>query len=257
MSRTVSRFLIVTCAVILAVAVSGCMSGYRISTKNGHEKVYRVDDDGAKTLVYETDKDGTVTIHDETDPRAQEVMKAQAAREQSEIADLMRLEEIKKAPKRAAGEPILVILYDIELGPKLAEAEHKDHAVYEEVAKHFRNDNVIRLVSGDNSTARQIQQMTKMMSGQSTKTAPPSDVDVVSRAYLKEVYGLDKKGKPASAVYVAFEATITSNYLPAEFTVSEEGNMFRNAEVARLFAEKIKTVIKNDIAPTLPADRSL
>jgi len=246
----------VTLVVVLAVAVSGCMSGYRTSTKNGHEKVYYVDDDGNKNLVYEKAKDGTYTIHDESDPKAQEIMQAQAAAESSEIADLERIEQIKTAPKRAPGEPILVILYDIELDPKLAEAQHADHAVYQEVAQHFQNDDVIRLVSGGSSTVREIQQMTKMMAGESTKTAPPSDVDVVSRAYLKEVYGL-RDGKPASAWYVVFEARVSSNYLPAELTVTEEGNMFRNGEVARLFAEKIKDAIKNEIGPTLPADRSL
>jgi len=256
MSRTVSRLLIATLVAAFAVSVAGCMSGYRTSTRNGHEKVYRVDEDGNKTLVYETAKDGTVTIHDESDPRAQQVMQAQAAAERSEIADLERVERIKTAPKRRPGEPILVIFYDIELDPKLAEAEHSDHAIYEEVTQHFQNDDVIRLVSGNSSTSREIQQVAKLMSGKSTKTAPPSDVDVVSRAYLKEVYGL-RDGKPASAWYVAFEARITCNYLPAEFTVTEEGNMFRNDEVARLFAEKIKAVIKNEIGPTLPADRSL
>jgi len=241
---------------VFAASVSGCMSGYRTSTKNGHEKVYYVDDDGNKNLVYEKDKDGTYTIHDESDPKAQEIMKAQAAAESSEIADLQRIEHIKTAPKRALGEPILVILYDIELEPNLAEAQHTDHAIYQEMAQHFQDDDVIRLVSGGNSTVREIQQMTKLMAGESTKTAPPSDVDVVSRAYLKEVYGL-RDGKPASAMYVVFEARVTCNYLPAEFTVTEEGSLFRNGEVARLFAEKIKDVIKNDIGPTLPADRSL
>ena len=256
MSRTTSRFLIVALVAVFAVSVAGCMSGYRTSTKNGHEKVYYVDDDGNKTLVYETAKDGTVTIHDESDPRAQQVMQAQAAAESSEIADLERIEHIKTAPRRAPGEPIFIILYDIELDPKLAEAQHSDHAIYQEVAQHFQNDDVIRLVSGNTSASREIQQMTKRMAGESTRTAPPSDVDVVSRAYLKEVYGL-RDGKPASAWYVAFEARITCNYLPAELTVTEEGNMFRNGEVARLFAEKIKDAIKNEIGPTLPADRSL
>jgi hypothetical protein len=232
------------------------MSGYRTSTKNGHEKTYYVDDDGNKTLVYEKDKDGAYTIHDESDPKAQEIMQAQAMAEQSEIADLQRVEQIKVAPKRAPGEPILVILYDIELDPNLAEAQHSDHAIYQEVVQHFQNDDVIHLVSGGNSTVREIQQMSKMMAGESTKAAPPSDVDVMSRAYLKEVYGL-RDGKPASAMYVVFEAKVICNYLPTEFTVTEEGNLFRNGEVAQRFAEKIKAVIKNDIGPTLPADRSL
>ena len=43
MSRTVSRFLIVTLAAVFAVSAFGCMSGYRTSTRNGHEKVYYVD----------------------------------------------------------------------------------------------------------------------------------------------------------------------------------------------------------------------
>jgi hypothetical protein len=83
-------------------------------------------------------------------------------------------------------------------------------------------------------------------------------VNVVSRGYLKEVYGFDKKtGKPASMMAVVFEATITCNYLPAEFTVSEEGNVLLNKQVSSRFADKIKFVIKNQIGPTIPADRDL
>ncbi len=256
MSRTVSKFFILTLFVAFVFSVSGCTAGYRTSTTNGHEKVYRVDEDGNKTLVYETAKDGTVTIHDESDPKAQQVMQAQAALEKSELANLERLERIETAPKRKPGEPIRVILYDIELEPKLAEAQHSDDAIYKEVAQHFHNDDIIRLVSGNNSTSREIQQMTKLMSGQSTRTAPPSDVDVVSKAFLKEVYGI-RDGKAASAWYVVFEARITCNYLPAEITVTEEGNLFQNGEVARIFAEKIKRIIKKEIGPTIPADRSL
>ena len=256
MSRTVSRFLIVSLLAVFAVSAVGCMSGYRTSTTNGHEKVYYVDDEGNKTLVYEKAKDGTITIHDESDPKAQEIMKAQELQEQSEIADLQRVELIETAEKRAANDPIRVILYDIELGPNLAKAESGDHAVYKEVAQHFENDPIIRLVSGQSSTSRELQQMSRLMKGESTRQAPPSDVDVYSRAYLKEVYGL-RDGKAASAVYVVFEAQVVSNYMPIELTVSEEGNMFRNAEVARLFAEKIKRAIIGEIGPTIPADRSL
>jgi len=232
------------------------MSGYRTSTTNGHEKVYYVDDDGNKKLVYETTKDGAITIHDESDPKAQEVMKAQELKEQSELADLQRVELIETSPKRATNDPIRVVLYDIELGPNLAEAEHSEHAIYNEVAQHFKNDNVIRLVSGKSSTSRELQQMTRMMKGESTKKAPQSDVDVVSKAYLKEAYGI-RDGKAASAIYVVFEATIICNYMPIQVSVSEEGNMFRNAEVAKKFAEKLKDAIKNEVGPTIPANRSL
>lgn len=258
MSRTALKFLIAVLLAAFAFAAFGCMAGYRTTTKNGHESVYRVDEDGTKTLVYEKAKDGTVTIHDETDPKAQQIMEAQVAMEESKAADLARIERIKAAPKREWGEPIFVALYDVELGPKLKEAQHSEAAVYAEVAKNFESDDVIQLVSASDLKNRQFVEMAKMYQGKSSKEAPPADVNVVSKAYLKEVYGLSKStGKPASAWYVVFEAVVSCNYLPASYTITEEGNMFQNAEITRRFAEKVKTVIKTNIGPTLPADRSL
>jgi hypothetical protein len=258
MSRTALKYLIAVLLAAFAFAAFGCMAGYRTTTKNGHESVYRVDEDGTKTLVYEKDKDGTLTIHDETDPRAQRMMEAQAAMEQSQAADAARIERIKAAPKRPSGEPIYVALYDIELGPKLKEAQHSDGAVMAEVVKNFESDDVINLVSASELKSRQWVEMAKMSQGKSSKEAPPADVNVVSKAYLKEVYGISKStGKPASAWYVVFEAVVSCNYLPAEYTVTDEGNMFQNAQVTKRFVDKVKTVIKTNIGPTLPADRSL
>ena len=258
MSRTISKYLIAVLLAALTFAILGCGAGYRTSTSNGHEKVYRVDDEGNKTLVYEVAKDGTVTIHDETDPRAQQVAQAKANVEKSKAADAARVEAIMGAEKRHPHDPIRVALYDIELGPKLEKAQHSDRAVAEEVLKNFESDDLIQLVTADQVKNRDLAEVVAMYSGKSSKKAPPSDVNVISKAYLKEVYGINKgTGKPDSAWYVVFEATIVCNYLPAVYTVSEEGNMFQNEAVTRRFAEKIMNVIKSDIGPTIPADRSM
>jgi hypothetical protein len=232
--------------------------GYRTSTRNGHEKVYRVEEDGSKTLVYEIAKDGTVTIHDETDPRAQKLQEAQRRAEMSLAADAERLERIKAAPKRKPGAPILVALHKTELGPKLKESQHSEGAVFEEVYKNFRNDDVIRLVESSKMQANEWGQLAKAWSGKSTKSAPAADVEVRSKGYLKEKVGINKStGKVGSMWVVVFEATVSSNYLPNTHTVTEEGNIFRNQEVTRRLTDKIKHVIKNEIGPSLPADRNI
>lgn len=259
MARNGSRLSTIVTVALSFFILYGCMAGgYRTSTRNGHEKVYRVKEDGSKTLVYEIAKDGTVTIHDETDPRSQQVQEAQRRAEMSLAADAERLERIKAAPKREPGAPIFVALHETEVGPKLKEAQHSEGAVFKEVHKHFQNDKVIRLVSASQMQSSEWSQVAKALSGKSTKSAPAADVEVWSKAHVEEKYGINKQtGKLGSMVVVVFEATISSNYLPDTHTVTERGNIFRNGEVARRLADKIKYVIKNQIGPTLPADRDL
>jgi hypothetical protein len=246
------------CAVLALFVVFGCGAGYRTTVKNGHETVYYVDEDGNKRLVYEIAKDGTVTIHDETDPKAQAIIAQQERMEQAKVLEAERIERIEQAPKRKPNDPIFVALHDVQLDDKLKQAQHSEGAVDKQIRGQFDEDSVIRLIGMDSMKKNEWSQLGKALSGRSANEGPAADVDVVSRGYLKEVYGFDKKtGKPASMVAVVFEATITSNYLPAEFTVTEEGNVLLNAQVSSRFVEKIKAVIKNQIGPTIPADRSL
>jgi hypothetical protein len=87
---------------------------------------------------------------------------------------------------------------------------------------------------------------------------PAADVEVVTRAYVEEKAGYNKKTKKLGTfAALVYEATIKSNYLPAEYTVTEEGNVFRNGEVTKRLADQIKSVIKHKIGPTIPADRKL
>jgi len=248
------------CIALSLLFVFGCGAGYRTSVRNGHESVYYVDENGDKRLVYEVDKDGTVTIHDETDPKAQAIMAQQERVEQAKVLEEERIERIKQAPKRETDDPIFVALYDVQLDEKLKQAQHSDGAVNEQIRGEFDKDPVIRLIGMDSMKQSDWDKLGKALGGRSVNEGPAADVDVVSRAYLKEVYGFDKKtGKPASMMAVVFEATIRCNYLPAEYTVTEEGNVLLNAQVSvsSRFAEKVKFVIKNQIGPTIPVDRDL
>lgn len=259
MARNGVRLSTIAIIVLSCIFLYGCMAGgYRTSTRNGHEKVYRVEEDGSKTLVYEIAKDGMVTIHDEADPRSQQLQEAQRRKEMSRAADAERLERIKAAPKRKPGAPIYVALHETELGAKLKKSQHSEGAVFEEIQKNFQNDKVIRLVAGGQMQASEWGQLAKAWNGETTKSAPAADVEVWSKGYLEEKVGINKKtGKIGSMMVVVFEATVSSNYLPDTHTVTEEGNVFRNEEVTRRLADKIKHVIKNEIGPNLPADRKL
>lgn len=256
-----NRTLLSTIALVAlsSIFLVSCMAGgYTTTTKNGHEKVYRNNEDGSKTLVYEIAKDGTPTIYDEADPRAQEIIEAERRAEAARVADEERVARIEAAPKRGPGEPIYVVLNETELDNKLRESQHSEGAVFAELEKHFENDDVIRLVASSAANANEWGQLAKAWKGESTKSAPASDVDVHSKAYLEEKVGINKKtGKVGSMWVLVFEATVSSNYLPITVNVAEEGNVFQNAEVTRRLADKIKRAIKDDIGPKLPADRSL
>jgi len=254
-----SRGTLIRVAAIVAMLafLAGCAGGYSTTTTNGHEKTYRRDE-GGKVLVYEVSPEGELTVHDESDQRAQQMLEAKQKMEESQLADAERIERIAEAPKRAANDPIRVLLHEIELSPDLASAQHEEGAAARQYHGEFQDDGLIRLVDPSAVNGRELTQAFRMLAGKSTAAAPVADVEVVSRAYLKEQVGINKSTKKiGSYVAVVFEATIKSNYLPAEYTITEEGSVFQNVQVTERFAEQIKSVIKQKIGPTIPADRNL
>jgi hypothetical protein len=258
MSKVILRRILIIGVALSMLVVFGCGAGYRTTVKNGHKSVYYVDENGEKNLVYEVAKDGTVTIHDESDPQAQAVIAQQERAEQAKIAEAERFERIIQAPKRKPDDPIFVALHDVALDDQLKQAQHSEGAVDKQIRGQFDKDPVIRMIGMDSMKQSDWAKLGKAMSGKSVNESPAADVEVISRGYLKEVYGLNKKtGKPGSMIAVVFEAVIKCNYLPAEYTVTEQGNVLLNTEVSNRFVEKIKAVIKNDIGPTIPVDRNL
>lgn len=256
MRKRLYKYGVLVATVSLVLLAYGCGAGYRTTVKNGHEKVFRVDEEGNKTLVYEVTKEGALKVHDKSDPRAQRAVEEQERREQMQLAKVERIERIRRAPKRKPSDPIYVMLVETKLDRALTDTEKSKGAVFDEIRKGFKNDPVIELVH--NVQKSELSALGKMLSGQHPDTSPPADVTVISKGYIKEVVGINKKtGKPGKMAAVVFEATIKSNYLPAEYTVSEQGNIFRNVEVTKRFTDKIKKIIKKDIGPTVPADRKL
>lgn len=243
-------------AMLLAavLALSACAGGYHTTRVNGSEKVYRIDEQGNKQLVYEVDRDGNTTVHDASDPMVKQRQAAQQRQQDLQALKEQRIERLKQAPKRRHGDPIYVNLHSVKLGDKLKKAQHSKDAVDKQVRAAFKSDKVIRLVSKKELKRQEWSEISKALAGQNPYDASVADVEVVTRAYIKEIYGINKKtGKPDKMPAVVFEATITSNQLPAEYTVEESGHILRNPQVTQRFAERIKAVIIKQIGPDLPA----
>ncbi len=246
-------------ALTALLLIAGCaMGGYRTTTTNGHEKVYRMEE-GEKTLVYEVAPDGTLTVHDETDPRAQRMLEAQAQQEAMVAAEAERQDRIASAPKREDDDPIRVILHDTVLSEDLANAEHTGGATHAQLRAQFENDPILAMVPPSAAHGNELTQAFQLLAGQTpTSAGPAADVEVVTTATLERKVGINQStNKIGEYVAVVFESKITSNYLDAEYTVIEEGNVFRNVEVTERLAAKVKDVIKQKIGPTIPADRDL
>jgi len=244
-------FVLIFAAVL---ALSACAGGYHTTKVNGNEKVYRTDDQGNKQLVYEVDRDGNTVVHDASDPMAKQHQVAHQRQLNMQALEAQRIERLKQAPKRRHTDPIFVNLHAVKLGDKLKKAQHSKDAVDKQVRAAFKSDKVIRLVSKKDLKRQEWAEIGKALAGQNPYDATVADVEVVTRAYVKEIYGINKKtGKPDKMPAMVFEATITSNQLPAEYTVEESGHILRNAQVTQRFADRVKAVIIQQLGPDLPA----
>jgi hypothetical protein len=84
------------------------------------------------------------------------------------------------------------------------------------------------------------------------------DVYVESFAKLEQKVGISRAtNKLASAPYLVYTATITSEYGATPVEVTEEGFILANVEVTRRFAEKIKAAVRDRVGPTIPRDAAL
>jgi hypothetical protein len=253
-----AKLLLMPVLVAVVFSLLACGAGYRTVIVNGEKKVYKVDEEGNRTLVYQVHKDGTTVVHDEKDPMYQQHRAEERRVEEGKKAEVARLERIKHAPKRRAGAPIYVALHATELGESMKKAEHTRGAVDEQIRKEFTSDKVIKLVNRKDLEREELAQLARALAGKNPNSSPVADVEVRSRVYLKETVGVNRKtGKMASMPLIHFEATITSNYVPAEYKVHEKGTVFQNVQATKRFAREIKRVIRKEIGPTLPADRTL
>lgn len=236
--------LLSCCVAVLCLVLTACAGGYYTSKINGGKQVYRVDEQGAKTLVYETDQNGHTTIHDAEDPMAKRQVAAQEMGEQIRAKKAARLEPLSAVSKRQSRDSIYVNLAPPVLDGKMQQAEKSKGAVAQQIRNEFTSDPIIKLVPGNQDTARL---------GSPPVTQSTADVEVSSKVSLKEVYGVNRQtGKPGKMVAVVFEAIITSQVPPATYTVSETGHVLNNVEVSKRFARQVRQIIIEKIGPRIP-----
>ena len=174
--------------------------------------------------------------------------------EQEERNKAARMEAYRAAEKRSPNDPIVVALYETEVEPQLkANVQGK---LFEQLRKEFENDGVIRLVE-QNRLARDSHQVSAM--GTQKPNDAGADVVVRSSARVSEELGINPKtGKPAKMIALVYQAQVFTPYsVDHQYTVTESGNLFRNIEVTRSFADKVKSVIKNRLGPEIPKRSAL
>ena len=172
--------------------------------------------------------------------------------EQEEKQKAAYVEELRKAEKRKPTDPIIVALFETDVAKDLKKSV--DGRLFTQFRKEFENDPIIRLVDQKivNKAAKQASRR-RSMSKEKPEVA--ADVSVFSYANFKETLGYSKKTKKTGKmIALVYTATITSHYFSEDTCqVKETGNIFKNVEVTKKFADKIKDAIKNKIGPNIPS----
>lgn len=224
--------------------IVACSGSYYTANLNGEKKVYRVDEHGAKTLVYEINQKGKTTIHDADDPMAKQQAAAQETEGQLSAKRAEQLEQLNRIPKRQPNDPIYVHLVPAVLDEHMQKAERTKGVVEQQIRSELAADPLIKLIEDSRNRSGLLKPHVPSM----------ADVEVSPKVSLKEAYGIDRKtGKPGKMLAVVFEATITSEALPATYNVSESGHVLRNLEVSKRFSKQVKQVILEKIGPNIPA----
>lgn len=165
------------------------------------------------------------------------------------------IEELRKAEKRKPTDPIIVALFEAYVADKLK--KNTKGRLFPQFRKEFENDPIIRLVDQKivNKAAKQTKQASRRPLTSKDKPKVAADVSVFSYANIEETVGYSKKTKKTGKmIALVYTATVTSHYLPEDtHQVKETGNIFRNVEVTKKFADKIKDVIRNKIGPNIPS----
>jgi len=172
--------------------------------------------------------------------------------EEEEKQKAAYIEEIRKAEKRKPTDPIIVALFETDVADDLK--KNTKGRLFTQFRKEFENDPIIRLVDQKivNKAAKQTSRRRSMSK---VKPKVAADVFVFSYANIKETVGYSKKTKKTGKmIALVYTATVTSQYFSEDTCqVKETGNIFKNVEVTKKFADKIKDAIKNKIGPNIPS----
>ena len=239
--------------ILLFVAACAVPGSYVNSRVNGVEKTYRYDEGGKKVLVCEVDRAGNMIVHDPNDKQVQQRLAGRKWEEKADAAAAARMEKIKQAPKRNPNDPISVNFRPIDDSQiEMTEKQKKD--MYDYFRKQFENDPVIRLTAEERTDRKGVRR--QAVSSLKDLAGEGADVDVVIKVTSKTVYGTIK-GKLASAKEMMFQASVTGKWMRDKHQAEDAGTLFDIPKATQRLSEKVKKIIKNDIGPTIPANRHL
>lgn len=240
---------------------AGTVSTVRQGGQKITTKVFDLEDGTTKTIVTtegqtgvisetETIKDAQGNIISSNDPNAEKL--ARVKQEQQSALD--------NAPKRDQSDAIKLALFKTIVDEELKQVSVKG-GIFPYIRKEFENDPILKLYDQKKLDAYEKERdfksgKEKRFGGLNQDSAFLSvDVYVKSKALLRQEYGVSKAtNKLASAQYVHLEATIHSEYDSKTWTVKESGPIFKNAEVIKNFSNQIRTIILEEIGPTIPAE---
>lgn len=206
------------------------------------------------TTVY--DKNGKIVSTDDPNARATAAAKEKEAKK--------RTDALKNAPRRKGNEPIATAVFQIVIGANLQKTLSKP--LFPFFKKHFDGKTVIKPINQgtvDNYNEKRDFKTGKAKRGSGFSSFSrgseleflAADVYVVTYARLKDKVGISKAtNKLAKAPYLYYRAEITGDFWSHTWEVKHDGHIFQNEKVTKEFADKIKAVILEEIAPRLPAD---
>jgi major membrane immunogen (membrane-anchored lipoprotein) len=269
--RAVSVLITAVLLSFASFALAGSSTTTSTVVKDGKKVTTKVktDNKGVTTTTVTTkDKEGTVTVTTTVADKEGNIISTDdpEARAKAELAKNQRHEKLAAladAPKRRPDDPIEVAVFQTVMSEDLRKATVKD-GVFPYLRKEFDNDAVIKPLEQrrvDRYAGDYDYRTGRHRNFSSFSRGPeflPVDVYVESFAKLEQKVGISRAtNKLASAPYLVYTATITSEYGDAPLEVSEEGFILANVEVTRKFAEKIKAAVRDRIGPTIPRDAAL
>ena len=269
--RAVSVLITAVLLSFASFAVAGSSTHTSTVVKDGRKitTTVKIDNKGITTTTVTTkEKDGTVTKTTTVTDKDGDILSTDdpEARAKAELAKTQREEKLAalaSAEKRGPHDPIHVAVFQTVMSEDLRKATVKD-GVFPYLRKEFDNDPVIKAL--DQGRVDRYAKDYDYRTGQYRNFSSlsrgaeflPADVYVESFAKLEQKVGISRTtSKLASAPYLVYTATITSEYGDTPLEVTEEGFILANVEVTRRFAEKIKAAVRDRVGPTIPRDAAL
>lgn len=152
-----------------------------------------------------------------------------------------RIAQIMSAPKRKPGDRVYVAMYPPTGRPADLVAAYRVSDILRD--ELIASGSISVLADEDLQMARRIRRA-NVRAGLDPGRAPAADVEIRLRIQTE------------SPGPTRLEATIESNFLPAEYRVTEDVST-ADPRAAQRFAARIRRVIVDTIGPTLPTDRNI